>query len=121
MPADIKADRIDLEYVSAVLRRLVPDRDVYAFGSRTTGRARQFSDLDLAIMGDAPVSPEIAVDLHDAFDESDLPFKVDILEWATASESFRSIVKLHAVPFVLASKNRNVQSSSTSSSTVSSL
>jgi type I restriction enzyme S subunit len=98
MSPDIAGDPADLDYVKDVLRRLVPDRDVLVFGSRATGRARRFSDLDLAIMGDQPLPAGIEADLWEAFDESDLPFKVDVLEWATTTESFRKIVLRHAVP-----------------------
>jgi predicted nucleotidyltransferase len=97
MSNEVRADPADLAYVKAVLRKLVPDRDVYVFGSRATGRARKFSDLDLAIMGDTALPWETLADLKDAFDESDLPFKVDILEWATTSKNFREIVRKVAV------------------------
>ena len=43
--------------VLAILRRhRPPDIDVYAYGSRTTGRARRFSDLDLAIDPPLPLA-----------------------------------------------------------------
>ena len=29
---------------------------------------------------------------HD-FDESELPFKVDVVDWATTSDSFRAVIK----------------------------
>ena len=32
-------------------------------------------------------------ELRENFTESDLPFKVDILDWASISESFRKIIK----------------------------
>jgi type I restriction enzyme S subunit len=103
MNRPIEAKAADLNYIRDVLRRLVPDRDVHAFGSRVTGRSRKFSDLDLAIMGETPLPTATLADLDDAFDESDLPFKVDILDWATTSETFRAIVRKDAVPIQSAS------------------
>ncbi len=38
--------------VHAILQKNVPDREVWAFGSRVKGTAKPFSDLDLAIIGD---------------------------------------------------------------------
>lgn len=78
--------------VTAILRAHVPERAVWAFGSRTTGRAKPYSDLDLAIIGDAPLGlPRLAA-LAEAFTESDLPWKVDVVDWATTSEAFREVI-----------------------------
>jgi len=66
---------------------------VCAFGSRVTGTSKKFSDLDLAILGNAPLSIEVMADLAEAFSESDLPFKVEALDWATTSPSFRKIIQ----------------------------
>jgi hypothetical protein len=47
----------------------------WVFGSRATGRARRYSDLDLAIdAGRRPTLDEIA-ELAEAFSDSDLPYK----------------------------------------------
>jgi type I restriction enzyme S subunit len=90
-PIDLLA--VDLDRVLCILARHVPDREVWAFGSRVSGAARKFSDLDLAIVGDEPLSAAVLADLHDAFRESDLPFKVDVVDWATAQEHFRRIIQ----------------------------
>ena len=83
----------DLDAVLAVLRRYLPDREVRAFGSRVTGKAKPFSDLDLAIMGREPVPAALLADLKDAFRESDLPFKVDVVDWTETQEHFRKIIE----------------------------
>jgi predicted nucleotidyltransferase len=83
----------ELEIVREILRRHVPGREVWAFGSRAKGKARLFSDLDLAVLGDQPLALSIRADLAEDFSESDLPFKVDIVDWATTSERFREIIR----------------------------
>jgi predicted nucleotidyltransferase len=83
----------DLAIVQNILRKHVPDREVWAFGSRVTGSARRYSDLDLAIITDAPLSFKIRGDMTEDFSESDLPFRVDILDWATTRDNFRRIVE----------------------------
>ena len=88
---DVKPE--DLETVRGILARFIPDREVRAFGSRVTGNAKKFSDLDLAIMGDRPLSSSALADLEEHFRESDLPFKVDIVEWAAAKENFRRVIE----------------------------
>ena len=83
----------DLEKIQAILRRYVPDREVRAFGSRVTGKVKPFSDLDLVVMGNEPLHATILANLKDDFTESDLPFKVDIVEWAETQENFRKIIE----------------------------
>jgi len=86
-----------LRTVLDILRKHVPTRRVIAFGSRATGRSKQFSDLDLAIQGEVEVPSAILAALADDFDESNLPFKVDIFDWATTAQSFRDIIAHDAV------------------------
>ena len=88
-----------VEIVLDVLARHLPDREVRLIGSRVTGRAKPFSDLDLVIMGDEPVALSVLADLRDAFDDSELPFAVDIVEWASASEAFRRVISERAQLF----------------------
>lgn len=78
--------------VRAILARLVPQRPVWAFGSRAAGVCKPYSDLDLAIGGAQRLPPALRAELEEAFVESDLPFKVDLLDWASADESFKSLV-----------------------------
>ena len=83
--------------VRGILRRHVPDRKVLAFGSRATWTAKDYSDLDLAIMGDEPLSLNATSALAEAFGESDLPFKVDLVDWMRIDEAFRDIIRRDGV------------------------
>jgi predicted nucleotidyltransferase len=83
----------DLATVKAILRTHVPEFEVRAFGSRVRGKRRKFSDLDLVIMTDEPLNASRMAVLCDAFSESDLPFKVDVLDWAATSTTFRRIIE----------------------------
>ncbi len=93
----IDADPHHLETIKAILRRHVPDREVWAFGSRATRTAKKYSDLDLAVIGATPLTLAQMAALENDFDESELPFKVDMVDWATTSESFRRIIRRTAV------------------------
>jgi uncharacterized protein len=88
----IDLDQRHLEKVKEILAQLVPDIEVKAFGSRVVGGAKQYSDLDLVLMTDTPLPPIDRAHLEDAFEESDLPIRIDLVEWATLSEDFRSII-----------------------------
>ena len=79
--------------MSAILQKHIPNKTVWAFGSRATRNAKRYSDLDLAIIGDASLSVSLLAALEDDFAESDLPFKVDLIDWTTISPEFRVIIK----------------------------
>jgi len=81
------------QIVREILQRYVPDREVWAFGSRAKWTAKEFSDLDLAIIGDTPLSIALTADMKEAFQESALPFKIDIVDWASITLSFRQVIQ----------------------------
>jgi predicted nucleotidyltransferase len=83
----------DLDTVRAILRRHVPEYEVRAFGSRVRGTNRRTSDLDLAIMTETPIDAGRLGALRDDFSESELPFKVDLVDWAATAENFRRIIE----------------------------
>lgn len=83
--------------VRAILRTHLPDREVWVFGSRIGDHPKPYSDLDLLVQGDVPLSPETVIALKEAFDDSNLPFQVDIVEWACTSEKFRRIISTNYV------------------------
>lgn len=88
----------DLLIIKEILRRHVPDRRVWAFGSRVSGKARRYSDLDLCIIGESRLDRATLAALAEAFSESDLAYKVDLLDWAALDSSFRQIIAAsHAV------------------------
>ncbi len=66
--------------VRAIVDHVLPGARVCIFGSRATGRARPFSDLDLLVIEPASLSWSQRADFRDAFEASDLPFRVDLVE-----------------------------------------
>jgi len=91
MPLDVRPDHLAM--VQAVLRRHVPGREVWAFGSRVTGTARATSDLDLCVVGEVPLPYETTARLRYDLSGSDVPYTVDVVDWATTSGSFRKIIE----------------------------
>jgi type I restriction enzyme S subunit len=79
--------------VRDVLARHAEGLTVWAFGSRARGHAKPYSDLDLAILTDRPMDLPRYTALADAFEESELPWQVDLVDWATVGESFRHIIE----------------------------
>jgi len=93
----------ELEIVAGILRKRVAGRRVWAFGSRATGkRLKRFSDLDLAVEG--TLTWEETTALAADFDESPLPFKVDLVELGKLDAGFRERIE---GDFVEVHKSRN--------------
>ncbi|MDE0432821.1 MAG: restriction endonuclease subunit S [Bryobacterales bacterium] len=94
-PIDIRADQ--LRIVQDVLRRHLPeDVKVWVFGSRASWMTKDSSDLDLALEGDA-IEPRSLFVLEAAFEESDLPFTVDVVDIKRISTRFRQVVEQQRV------------------------
>ena len=84
----------DLSILRAVLRdHLSPDTAVWAFGSRVTGAARRYSDLDLALQGNAPLEWDRLARLNDALSESGVTIKVDVVDLRTVDPAFRLLIE----------------------------
>lgn len=79
--------------IRAILGSHVPQWPVWAFGSRATGTAKPYSDLDIAVITRQPLGLQRIAELAEAFSESDLPWKVDVVDWSTTSERFRRIIE----------------------------
>lgn len=70
---------------------VAPHTVFWAFGSRVTGRARQHSDLDLAYVGE--MDPHTVARLRQAFEESLLPYPVDLTALAALPATLRASVE----------------------------
>ena len=79
--------------ISDILNQYLCGREVMVFGSRASGSPKPYSDLDIAIMGDEKIDFETQALLRDAFEESDLPFRVDILQWCNTSPEFKKTIQ----------------------------
>lgn len=81
-----------LEIVKRILTMHVPDTEVSVFGSRVSGMTKEHSDLDLAVKGKGKIARDVMRKLKTAFEESDLPFRVDVVDWNSISAAFKKIV-----------------------------
>ncbi len=82
-----------LNTVRCILAEQIPGYEVRVFGSRVEGRAKPHSDLDLAIVGEKPVDLATLSRLKEAFEDSDLPIRVDLLDWNAISDEFRQAIQ----------------------------
>ena len=86
--------------IEALLRAVLPNVEVWAYGSRVNGRGHDGSDLDLVLR--APGLKEIPAgelrDFQNAVRDSTIPFLVEACDWARLPERFqREIEQGHVV------------------------
>ncbi len=86
------------DIIRSILDEYIPDRKVMAFGSRTSPESKPYSDLDLVIMGDEPLGLDDLALIKNAFAESDLPFRVDIIQWCRISPEFKKTIEPQLQP-----------------------
>lgn len=89
------SDALDMEprhlkMVRAILARYVPHKTVWAYGSRVTWKATEKSDLDCVVFG--ATETDIAA-LREAFDDSDIPFEVQVFAWDALPKDFQENIR----------------------------
>src|SRR6202171_5966741 len=87
LPADHR--RLVLNILGAHLPHNIK---AWVFGSRATGRARRYSDLDLAIDAGRRLTLDETARLSEAFSESDLPYRVDLVDWHDINDRWRQTI-----------------------------
>ena len=102
MTGRLDIDPDHLAQVQDILRSHLPKGvEVLVFGSRARGGAKRFSDLDLALNGPQVQQPALMSALAWAFEDSDLPWKVDVVDLQTLSPSFRAAIEAELVRLVV--------------------
>ncbi len=84
----------EMDTIVETLRNCDFDGEVRAFGSRYNGGATSYSDLDLAIVtvDKKPLSMMEMAKVREAFDESELPYRVDVLDYWGIGSEFRDMI-----------------------------
>ena len=70
----------------------------WVFGSRATGRARRYSDLDVAIDAGRRLTLDELAELSEVFSDSDLPYRVDLVDWQDIDDRWRRIIAAERAP-----------------------
>lgn len=103
---DVRPDQ--LSTIQAILAAHVPSAEIWAFGSRAKWTARDVSDLDLAVANSASLSSTALDKLRHAFEESYLPFQVDVVDLARVSDEFRKVIEKQKVVLRKATKSNGI-------------
>ena len=98
-PVDIRPDQFEI--VQAILLKHLPAGvKVWVFGSRANWTTKDSSDLDLALEGESKISHKVLGALENAFEESSLPYTVDVVDLHRLGDSFRQIVESQRAPLL---------------------
>ena len=96
--ANVDIEPQQLKTVIDLLGLYLPDREVWAYGSRVSGRARKYSDLNLAVMGEGFPDDVAMFHLREDLSESRVPFMIDLKAWAGINPAYhRDILDCYAV------------------------
>ena len=85
-----------LKIISGFLKRYIPETEVWAYGSRVKWTSKPQSDLDMVAFA-APEQKRSIYDLKEAFEESSLPFRVDLFIWNEIPEQFHKNIEAERV------------------------
>ena len=83
-----------LEIINSILSKY--PYTFYAYGSRVKGTSRKYSDLDLCYREEIPWN--VLSHIQEDLEESDLPFKVDLIFWELMGSEFQKLIKDDLVP-----------------------
>ena len=87
---DITAEQRKL--LLELLERYLPNTAAWVYGSRAKRTSRPQSDLDLVVFATPEQNGQVG-ELREAFEESNLPFRVDLFVWDGVPAQFRKHIK----------------------------
>ena len=82
-----------------LLQQFLPQVRVWTFGSRVKACARPYSDLDLVLFAKPEQKSQVFA-LQEALEESNLPFKVDLLIWDEIPDNFKTNIQNQFISLV---------------------
>lgn len=93
----------DKEHIIALAERhLKTHCELWAYGSRVTGKAHDCSDLDLVVhpKNNAPLNVSEITDFQQALENSTIPILIQVMRWDVLPNPFhQNIIKNHEVMF----------------------
>ncbi len=81
------------------LRRF--DAHLIVFGSRARGETHRASDLDLALLADRPIPTWALAEMRECLENSNLPFRIDLVDYARAPAELKRAIDEEGVPWPL--------------------
>lgn len=84
-------DSNTIKSIKNIVEPFLPNNSykVFIFGSRAAGTNRPFSDIDLGILGLNSLPNKNYIELTQALEESDLPFRTNVVDFTGVSDKFK--------------------------------
>lgn len=80
-----------VEFIKTTVLSVLPDVEIFIFGSRTQGKAQKYSDVDIALKGHIPFNDLLKI--RGIFENSTFPYKVDIVDLDSLKPDFFKIIE----------------------------
>lgn len=81
-----------LSFLNKVISGYLTSYTLYLFGSRVNGNSKKYSDIDIAISS-KELSRSVKAKLEYEFENSTLPYEVDIVDLNDIAEEFRKLIE----------------------------
>ncbi len=80
-----------IDFIKKAFDEHLSNYKLYLFGSRAKGKARKYSDIDLAV--ESPeLTSSIKSTLETYFVDSTIPYEIDIVDLNDISETFKNLI-----------------------------
>ena len=89
----------DKKILFSLLALYLPHTSVWAYGSRVTGNAKPWSDLDLVVFTAAEQKYHLSL-LREALEESNLSFRTQLMEWDCLPDNFKANIETSHIVIV---------------------
>lgn len=85
-----------IEDIVKIIRRHLTLSNIYLFGSRATGKAKKYSDVDIALEDKNNIDPTVILTIEAELEEV-LPYRVDLIDLDKVSKEFEAVVRREGV------------------------
>lgn len=88
-------DKVTVSKIKKIIFQFLdPQKDrVFIFGSRAIGNGRKFSDIDIGVKSNKQINSITLSDIEEAFEESNIPYTVDVVDFSQVSANFNEVAK----------------------------
>lgn len=81
-----------IEFIKSTINQELKNYKLYIFGSRVKNKAKQYSDIDIAI-DSAELTDKIKSKLEFLFEDSTIPYEIDIVDLNNITQSFKNLIE----------------------------
>lgn len=85
-------DRVSKDKIIAIISALVPDATIYLFGSRARGTQSKWSDIDIALEANQPISRFVLGEVMSIFEASNILYKIQVVDINSVNEAMRESI-----------------------------